>query len=109
MSVRDPGYLSRANGVQSVDDHFWRGLRLIKKKKKVPGLPRSLARVLPLEVPEAARDHEIPRVRPGLPHAVMKANIIIRQLLTITQETRQKSAIGHVTIRSANCLRSSTG
>ena len=37
------------------------------------------------------------------PHEVMKANIIMRQLLIIAQETRQKSAIDNVTVRSANC------
>ena len=32
MSARDPGSLSRANGAQLVLDHFWRGVRFIKKK-----------------------------------------------------------------------------
>ena len=35
MSVRDPGYLSRANGAYLLVDHFVRGLRFIKKKETV--------------------------------------------------------------------------
>jgi len=37
MSVRDPGYLSRAHGAYSVVDNFLRGWRLMKKKKKAGG------------------------------------------------------------------------
>jgi len=34
MSAREPGSLSRANGAQLVVDHFLRGWRLMKKKKR---------------------------------------------------------------------------
>ena len=34
MPVRDPDYISRANGAWLVVDHSKRGVRLIKKKKK---------------------------------------------------------------------------
>ena len=37
MCARNPGYMSRANGAMLVVDHFLRGLRLIKKKKKKDG------------------------------------------------------------------------
>ena len=36
MYVREPGSLSRANGVSLVVDHFLSGWRLMKKKKKTP-------------------------------------------------------------------------
>ena len=39
MSVREPGPLSRANSAYLVVDHFSRGWRLIKLKKKVEGIP----------------------------------------------------------------------
>ena len=35
MSVTNPGYLSRANGAYLVVGHFFRGLRLIKKKRRL--------------------------------------------------------------------------
>ena len=34
MSVRNPSYMSRANDAKLVVDHFLRGFRLIKRKKR---------------------------------------------------------------------------
>ena len=40
MSVRNPGYMSRANGAYFIVDHVLRCLRLIKKKKnRLESLP----------------------------------------------------------------------
>ena len=46
MSIRDPGSLSRANGVYFVVDHFLRDWRSMKNKKKVRDLGLTLSSLL---------------------------------------------------------------